>query len=48
MSNNNNNEEKYHLWMMKKKIIIITILYLHMCHLGAKSSFKHERETNYK
>ena len=24
------------------------VLYLTMCHLGAGSSFKHERETNYK
>ena len=29
-------------------IIIIIILYLTTCHLGAKSSFKRERETNYK
>ena len=29
-------------------IIIIIILYLTTCHLGAESSFKRERETNYK
>ena len=29
-------------------IIIIIILYLPTCHLGAESSFKRERETNYK
>ena len=26
----------------------LIVLYLTMCHLGAGSSFKHERETNYK
>ena len=29
-------------------IIIIIIIYLTTCHLGAESSFKRERETNYK
>ena len=29
-------------------IIIIIIIYLITCHLGAESSFKRERETNYK
>ena len=29
-------------------IIIIIILYLTTCHPGAESSFKRERETNYK
>ena len=29
-------------------IIIIIILYFTTCHLGAESSFKGERETNYK
>ena len=28
-------------------MIIIIILYLTTCHLGAESSFKRERETNY-
>ena len=28
-------------------IMIIIILYLTTCHLGAESSFKRERETNY-
>ena len=29
-------------------IIVIIILYLPTCHLGAESSFKRKRETNYK
>ena len=36
------------MMMIMMMMIIIIILYLTTCHLGAESSFKRERETNYK
>ena len=36
------------MMIMMMMMIIIIILYLTTCHLGAESSFKRERETNYK
>ena len=42
-----NSRELLNRRLQNKKEIIIVILYLTTCHLGAESSFKRERETNY-